>query len=49
MAYSIAIYTAVFGGKDEVREPINYVKQENIDYFIISDDKELKSNCYKII
>lgn len=49
MSLKIAIYTAVFGGKDEVREPIGYIEEEYIDYFLITDDQSLKSNCYKII
>jgi hypothetical protein len=49
MALKTAIYTAVFGDKDEVRDPINYVKDVNIDYFIITDDRDLRSNCYNII
>jgi len=49
MSLKIAIYTAVFGGKDVVREPIKYVENENIDYFLISDDRGIKSECYNII
>ncbi|GAA4267996.1 glycosyltransferase domain-containing protein [Hyunsoonleella aestuarii] len=49
MACKIAIYTAVFGGKDQVREPLRYKEDDNIDYFLISDDQELKSDSYKII
>lgn len=49
MALKIAIYTAIFGGKDIVRDPLGYEEDENIDYFLISDDENLKSNCYNII
>ena len=49
MSLRIAIYTAVFGGKDEVRDPIKYEENENIDYFLITDDLEIKSKCYNII
>ena len=49
MAYKTAIYTAVFGGKDQVREPKGYKENEKIDYFLITDDRELKSNCYKVV
>jgi hypothetical protein len=49
MSYKIAIYTAVFGGKDQVKEPQQYKENDNIDYFLISDDKELISNHYHLI
>jgi len=49
MSLKIAIYTAVFGGKDVVQEPVKYIKNENIDYFLISDNQEIKSKCYKVI
>ncbi|WP_100615115.1 glycosyltransferase domain-containing protein [Confluentibacter citreus] len=49
MSIKIAIYTAVFGGKDELKEPLNFKNNENIDYFIISDDKGIKSKCYNLV
>tara|TARA_R110001583_G_scaffold70265_4_gene198907 strand:+ start:375 stop:1145 length:771 start_codon:yes stop_codon:yes gene_type:complete len=49
MPLKIAIYTAIFGEKDVVREPLKYIKNENIDYFLISDDRGIESKCYKII
>jgi hypothetical protein len=49
MTYKIAIYTAVFGGKDQVKEPQQVVEDANIDYFLISDDKKLESDYYKLI
>lgn len=49
MSIKIAIYTAVFGGKDKIREPKGYKEDKHIDYYLISDNKELKSKSYKVI
>ncbi|NIK92529.1 DUF616 domain-containing protein [Mangrovimonas sp. CR14] len=49
MSLEVAIFTAIFGGKDCVKDPLNYVENEHIDYFLITDDQELRSNCYNII
>lgn len=49
MSLKIAIYTAIFGGKDVVRDPIKYEKNDTVNYFLITDDQTLESNCYQII
>ncbi|WP_029037668.1 glycosyltransferase domain-containing protein [Salinimicrobium xinjiangense] len=45
----IAVYTAIFGEKDLLRDPLNYVQDPNIDYFLITDNKNCESDIYKII
>ncbi|MDZ4149255.1 MAG: DUF616 domain-containing protein [Flavobacteriaceae bacterium] len=45
----VAVYTAIFGDKDEIREPINYKQSDGIDYFLITDNLNIKSYAYKII
>ncbi len=45
----IAIFTAIFGDKDEIREPLKYVSGNGIDYFLITDNKKLTSSVYSII
>lgn len=40
----IAIYTAIYGEKDKLREPISYDIDDEVDYFVFSD-KEI-SNVY---
>lgn len=44
----IAVYTAIFGGKDILRDPIDYRVDEAIDYFVISDEV-LQSDIYQLI
>lgn len=45
----IAIYTAIFGDKDELKDPTNYSSENGIDYFLITDNKETQSLVYNII
>ena len=45
----IAIYTAIFGDKDDLKEPINYKFCDQIDYFLITDNRDINSECYKIL
>lgn len=45
----IAVYTAIFGDKDVVREPIGVNDTSNVDYFLITDNPNLKSESYHII
>jgi hypothetical protein len=45
----VAIYTAIYGGKDVLKDPINYHKSHDVDFFCFTDDKLLKSNVYKVI
>ncbi len=41
----IAIYTAIFGDKDTLKEPIKF---EGVDYYCFTDNKEVKSDIYQI-
>lgn len=43
----IAVYTAEFGGYDEIQEPV--IRPDNIDYFIITDDILPPESCWKPI
>jgi hypothetical protein len=43
----IAVYTALFGNYDELKEPLE--KYESCDFFCFTDNKNLKSNIWKII
>ncbi len=45
----IAIYTAIFGDKDEIKQPINYKKDDNVDYFLITDNEKSNFFNYEII
>lgn len=45
----VAIYTAIFGDKDELKEPFNFSKSNHIDYFLITDNDDIKSINYKVI
>src|SRR5690554_1521702 len=45
----IAVYTALYGGKDELRAPLNYRETANIDYYLITDNRALTSFNYKLI
>ncbi len=45
----IAVYTAIFGDKDDLKEPIDLSSNEGIDYYLITDNKELKSSSYKVV
>lgn len=45
----VAIYTAVFGNKDEVKGPLNYKFEKGIDYFLITDTEKTKATVYNII
>ena len=45
----IAVYTAIFGDKDSIREPINYNGVDSVDYFLITDKEDVKNHFYKII
>ena len=45
----IAVYTAIFGDKDELREPLNFSDTESVDYFVITDNTAFKSANYKVI
>lgn len=42
----IAIYTAVFGGKDTPKPPLNFTNFNNVDYFLITDNINLKCENY---
>lgn len=35
----IAVYTSVFGDKDDLKPPLNYSKNTTIDYFLFSDNE----------
>lgn len=43
----IAVYTAIFGDKDILRDPIKYQEVENIDYFLFTDNPLVESKIYK--
>ncbi len=47
----IAVYTAIFGDKDFLLDPLNIKINNNInvDYYCFTDNLELKSNVYSII
>ncbi|WP_298236986.1 glycosyltransferase domain-containing protein [uncultured Algibacter sp.] len=49
MSLKIAIFTAVYGGKDKLKEPFKFKKNENIDYFLITDDRVIESKFYQVI
>ena len=49
MVLKIAIFTAIFGGKDELKEPINFTSDVNVDYFLITDEPGIESKIYQII
>ncbi|WP_228851076.1 glycosyltransferase domain-containing protein [Aegicerativicinus sediminis] len=49
MSVSVVVYTAIFGGKDQIKEPLNFEEVGLIDYFLITDDTAATSSCYKII
>jgi len=41
----LVVYTAIFGGKDRVRE----LKFNNIDAYLFTEDRQLKSKTFKVI
>lgn len=45
----IVVYTALYGDKDELRNPFEFSKDDNIDYVCFTDNKKIKSSSYKII
>lgn len=45
----IAVYTAIFGLKDKLCDPININHSSGIDYYCFTDDKTLTSKYYKVI
>ncbi|TCK68827.1 uncharacterized protein DUF616 [Winogradskyella wandonensis] len=49
MGYKVAIYTAIFGEKDKIKSPLGYLESPHVDYYLITDDKDLTSNVYNII
>ncbi|RPA68423.1 DUF616 domain-containing protein [Cyclobacteriaceae bacterium YHN15] len=44
----IAVYTAIFGAKDILKDPCRYSESSEIDYFCFTDDADLKSETYNI-
>lgn len=44
----IAVYTAIFGRKDLLHDPIGYIEDDNIDYFVISES-EVNSKIYQLV
>ncbi|MFB9077345.1 glycosyltransferase domain-containing protein [Flavobacterium procerum] len=45
----IAVYTAIFGDKDILNPVLNFNSDDNIDYFLITDNFEGNIDNYKII
>lgn len=45
----IAVYTAIFGKKDKLREPLFYQRDVKIDYFLFTDNLEATSNIYQVL
>lgn len=45
----IAVYTANFGGKDIIRDPLNYRISDTIDYFVISDNNTQSTSAYQLV
>lgn len=45
----IAIYTAIFGDKDELKEPLDFKSNNEIDYYLITDNKKAKTYIYKLL
>ncbi|ULC60561.1 DUF616 domain-containing protein [Flaviramulus sp. BrNp1-15] len=45
----IAIYTAIFGDKDILKPPLNFKEDNNVDYYLITDNVELDSYNYQLI
>lgn len=41
------VYTAIFGGKDKVREP--FITEDGINYVLFTDDPELKSKRWQTV
>ena len=45
----IAIYTAIFGEKDTLRHPVDYNFNADVDYFLITDNENIKSDIYTVV
>lgn len=45
----IVVYTALYGNKDTLKDPINYNRNSNIDLFCFTDNINLTSSYFKII
>lgn len=45
--YKIAVYTCVFGNYDQIVEPLSH--PDNIDYYVITDNKSFDSQCWKSV
>lgn len=46
-ASDFVVYTAIFGGKDELKEPTQIDK--NVDYVCFTDDSTIRSDAYRIL
>jgi hypothetical protein len=44
---NVVLYTAIFGGKDELLEPI--AVEEGVDYVCFTDDDTIKSDTYRVV
>ena len=44
----IGVYTAIFGNKDQLKLPINYKKDSNIDYLLFTDNIDNAIFPYKV-
>lgn len=46
----IAVYTAIFGDKDHLNDPLNHFSdQKSVDYFCFTNNSNLKSTVYNVI
>jgi hypothetical protein len=45
----IAVYTAIFGDKDILKPPLNFSVNDNIDYYLITDNSKLEINNYQLV
>ena len=48
MAEKIAIYTAIFGGKDDLKEPHSSLVSDGVDLICFTDDPEIKSSAFQV-
>ena len=47
--YKVAVITANFGNYDTIKEPINIKNIELFDWYYFTDNKDIKSDVYKVI
>ena len=45
----VAVYTSIFGSKDILWDPLNYKVDDSVDYYCYTDDRNIRSDIYKVI